>query len=95
LKCNLFSVKAAATKGNVVKFGKTNCWMSGKNGVLFGTGKVVDRLYYLDCHATVQDHATVAARPQFDNTEDLWHQSLGHLNGGQLREMATLDMVKV
>ena len=50
LKCNLFSVKAAATRGNVVKLGETKCWISGKNGELFGTGKVVDRLYYLDCH---------------------------------------------
>jgi len=70
LKYNLFSVKVAATKGNVVNFGETKCWICGKNGVLFGMGKVVDRLYYLDCHATVQDHATVAARPQSDNTAD-------------------------
>jgi len=63
--------------------------------MLFGTGKVVDRLYYLDCHATVQDHATVAARPQSGNTADLWQQCLGHLNGGQLKEMATHDVVKV
>ena len=77
-----------------MKFGETKCWISGKNGVLFGTGKVIDRLYYLDCHAIVQDHAPVAARPQSGNTADLWHQCLGHQNGGQLREMATHDMVK-
>ena len=94
LKCNLFLVKVAATKGNVVKFGETEFLITGKNGILFGMGKIVDKLYCLDCHTAVQYHATVASRFQSDNTADLWHQYLGHLNGGQLKEIATHDMVK-
>ena len=50
LKCNLFSVRAAATKGNVVKFGEAKCWIHGKSGKLLGMGTVAGKLYYLDCH---------------------------------------------
>ena len=64
LKCNLFFVKAAATKGNVVKFGEAKCWIFGKNGTLYGMGTVSDKLYHLDCFNTAQDHAAVASHPQ-------------------------------
>jgi len=93
LKCNLFSVKAAATKGNVVKFGEANCWIFGKNGTLYGMETVTDKLYYLDCFNTARDHAAVASQPQ-SSSIDLWHQRLGHVNGAQLKEMTTHDMVK-
>ena len=94
LKCNLFFfVKAAATKGNAVKFGEAKCWIFGKNGMLYGMGTVSDKLYYLDCFSTTQDHAAVASQPQ-SGSIDLWHQRLGHLSGAQLKEMATCDMVK-
>ena len=93
LKCNLFSVRAAATKGNVVKFGEAKCWIHGKSGKLLGMGTVASKLYYLDCHTVAQDHVTVVSRPQSGNTADLWHQRLGHLNGGQLKEMLTHNMV--
>ena len=36
LACNLFSVRAAATKGNSVKFGNSKCWIHGRNGKLLG-----------------------------------------------------------
>ena len=52
LKCNLFSVKAVAAKDNVIKFGETKCWISGKDSTLFGIETVADKLYYtlyLDC----------------------------------------------
>ena len=75
LKCNLVSVKAAATKGNVVKFGETKCRIFGKNGTLYGMGTVSDKLYYLDCFNTTQDHAAVASQPQ-SGSIDLWHQRL-------------------
>ena len=82
LRCNLFSVKAAATKGNV-KFGKTKCWISEKNGTLYGMGTVSDELYYLDYVNTTQDHAAIASQPR-SGSIDLWHQYLGQLNGAQL-----------
>ena len=46
LKCNLFSVKAAAAKDNVIKFGETKCWISGKDGTLFGMETVAEKLHY-------------------------------------------------
>ena len=49
LACNLFSVRAAATKGNTVKFGETKCWIRSKCGTLMGMGTLVNKLYYLDC----------------------------------------------
>jgi len=64
----LFSVK----RGNVVKQG-------GKNGTLYGMGTVSDKLYYLDCHSTVQDHAAIASQSKSGNI-DLWHQRLEHFN---------------
>ena len=38
LACNLFSVRAAAKKGNTVKFDNLNCWITGPNGKLKGMG---------------------------------------------------------
>ena len=34
LSCNLFSVRAAVTKGSTVKFGHTKCWICSKDGQL-------------------------------------------------------------
>jgi len=49
-------------RGNVVKFGEKRCWITGKNGSLYGMETVSDKLYYLDCHITVQDHAAVVSQ---------------------------------
>ena len=49
LTCNLFSVPAAAAKGNVVNFGHSKCWIRDGSGKLKGTGSLVNRLYQLDC----------------------------------------------
>ena len=38
LACNLFSVRAAVTKGNQVKFGRLQCWIQNVNGKLCGVG---------------------------------------------------------
>jgi len=59
LPCNLFSVKAAATKGNAVKSGNNSCWIRDGNGRLLGIGALVDKLYYLDCSATIPEHAAI------------------------------------
>ena len=34
LSCNLFSVRAAAKRGNTVKFGQSRCWIRGPKGTL-------------------------------------------------------------
>lgn len=91
LACNLFSVRSAATKGNMVKFGETKCWIRDGNGKLLGMGSLVDKLYYLDCSL---ESIAVAAGSRIRNKSDLWHQRLGHLNEQQLRLMVNQDLVK-
>jgi hypothetical protein len=87
LACNLFSVKAAAQRGNMINFGHTRCWINGPNGDLCGRGTVKGKLYHLDCEPVVR--ASVA---KSDKT-DLWHQRLGHVNGAQLKEMVQKGLV--
>ena len=38
LACNLFSVRAASSKGNVVIFGEKKCWIKDRIGRLVGMG---------------------------------------------------------
>jgi len=83
LRCNLFSVRAAAGKGNMLQFGHTRCWIWDKNRKLRGMGSLVDKLYQLDCEAVPREHASVATMQR--NDIDLWHQRLGHLNGLQVK----------
>ena len=86
LACNLFSVRAAAGKGNIVKFGRSRCWIRDRNGKLYGMGSLVGKLYQLDCEpAPVEDASAVCERR---NNMDLWHQRLGHLNGQRLSDIA-------
>ena len=93
LACNLFSVRAAATKGNSVKFGNSKCWIRDRNGKLLGMGSLVQKLYYLDCKTITWEHVTVASGSRIGNKADLWHQCLGHLNEHQLKEMVSQDLV--
>ena len=44
-----------------MKFDEAKCWIFGKNGTLYGIGTVSDKLYYLDCLNTTQDHTVVAS----------------------------------
>ncbi len=78
LACNLFSVRAAASIGNFLKFGKSKC------GRLLGMGYLVGKLYQLDCKTTTPEYASVAARNQQEESADLWHQRLGHVNQQQI-----------
>ena len=48
LACNLFLVRAAARKGNVVKFGRSKCWIRDQSGILYGMGSLAVKLYELD-----------------------------------------------
>ena len=45
LTCNLFSVRAAVSKGNAVEFGPQKCCIRDGNGKLRGMGSLVDKLY--------------------------------------------------
>lgn len=86
LACNLFSVRAAASKSNTVKFGRTRCWIRSNDGELLGMGSLADKLYQLDCEPATLEHASVVH--QQANDVDLWHQRLGHLSGQRLSDMS-------
>ena len=49
LACNLFSVRAAAKRGNTVKFDQSLCWIRGPRGTLKGMGSLGGQLYHLKC----------------------------------------------
>ena len=53
LSCNLFSIRAAASKGSIVKFGQSRCWIQNRNGDLCGMRSLVGKLYQVDCKPTI------------------------------------------
>ncbi len=71
LACNLFSVRAATSKGNVVKFGRSRCWIRDRTGKLSGMGSLVNKLYQLDCEPVIREQASPACEQETDT--DLWH----------------------
>ena len=84
LTSNLFSVRAAVSKGNTVRFGDLNCWIKNRKGKLIGMGSLVDnKLYKLNCTPVVQ--VQKCASPAFEkgNSADLWHRRLGHLGNSK------------
>ena len=84
LACNLFSVRAAASKSKSVKFSDDKCWIYNRAGNVCGTGSLVDKLYQLDCEAVSSEHASMVSEQGHDL--DLWHQRLGYLGGQRLQE---------
>ena len=91
LTCNLFSVRAAAKRGNSVKFGQSRCWIRGPKGALEGMGSLAGKLYHLKCEViTGKEKASMVSE---DLPEvDLWHQRLGHLNRQQLNTLVDRDL---
>ena len=62
LSCNLFSVRAAAKRGNTVKFGQSRCWIRGPNGTLQGMGSLTGKLYLLKCEViTGEENASMVS----------------------------------
>ena len=90
LACNLFSVRAAASKGNIVRFGRSRCWIRDQEGKLHGMGSLVDKLYHLDCEPVSVEHASVTCEQRKD--VNLWHQRLGHLNERRLNDIAKKEL---
>ena len=86
LACYPFPVRAAAHKGNIVKFGQSRCWIRNRTGKLYGMGSLVNNLYQLDCAPNITERASIASEQR--SNVDLWHQQLGHLNGQQLGDIA-------
>ena len=93
LSCNLFSVCAAAMKGNMVEFGHTKCWIRNKNGKLVGKGRLVDKMYQLDCCIIPSKPERASVAQNQTSKADLWHQRLGHVHGNQLKQMAKKKLV--
>ena len=94
LTCNLFSVRAAAAKGNTVNFGLAKCWIRDKWGGLRGMGVLKGKVYELECECVVQVHEQASIMSEGDRSADLWHQRLGHVGEQQLREMVVKEIVK-
>ena len=91
LACNLFSVRAAATRGKSMKFSDDKCWIFNRAGNICGMGSLVDKLYQLDCESVSSEHVSVAIDQGRDI--DLWHQRLGHLGRQRLQETVSKQLV--
>ena len=87
LATNLFSARAAASKGKVVQFGHTLCWIKDSKGQVVARGRLVGNMYRLDCK--VDKHGNQASIANETGAKlDLWHQRMAHLNAGQMKIMA-------
>ena len=94
LTCNLFSITAAALRGNTVKFGTTKCWIQDDKGYTQGVGSLVNKLYQLDSEPVLNEQVTVATDHGTENCIDQWHRRLGHLSEQTLQEMASKELVR-
>jgi len=82
LSCNLFSVRAAAKRGNTVKFGQSRCWIRGPKGTLKGMGFLTGKLCHLKCEVIAGKESASMVSEDLPEVH-LWHQRLGHLNRQQ------------
>ena len=71
LAYHLFSVRAAAAMGSIVKFGNTSCWIRDRNGKLLGMESLANKLYYLHWKTITQEHVAVASGSGVGNKADL------------------------
>ena len=88
LAYNLFSVRAASSKGNFLKFGHSRCWIRDRDGKLCGMGTMVDKLYQLDCEVIPSAEAATLATKSRDSNLDVWHYRLGHASEQTIKNMA-------
>ena len=90
---NLFSVRAAVSKGNTVRFGDEKCWIRDNKGKLIGMGSLANnKLYKLDCKPIEQPGALLASEKV--NSANLWHRRLGHLGKQQMREIVSKELAR-
>ena len=69
LSCNLFSVRAAAKRGNAVKFGQSQCWIRGPKGTLNGMGYLEGKLYHLKCEVVAGKETTSMVSDDLSNVD--------------------------
>lgn len=86
LKQNLFSVHSAATRGMIIHFGHSRCWIKNKANQVHAMGTLVGKLYYLDLESSVHKANQVAS-----NT--FWHQRLAHIGQAKIKRMDREQLV--
>jgi hypothetical protein len=98
LACNLFSVRAVTQKGLVVQFGHSCCWIKDSAGRVVGKGKLINRMYQLNCETEVHQVSIAdehqAEKDVTSSRMNLWHQRLGHLNETQLVQAVKKGHIK-
>jgi hypothetical protein len=92
LATNLFSARAAASKGKVVQLGHTLCWIKNSNGQVVARGRLVGNMYRLDCEVNKPGNQASVAN-ETGAKLDLWHQRMAHLNVGQMKTMASKELI--
>ncbi len=92
LSCNLFSVRAAASKGNFIRFGRYYCWIRGQDQKLCGMGTLENQMYRLDCKVIKLEISAGAASIVKDNDLDVWHFRLGHANEQYVKKLANSEL---
>ena len=90
LACNLFSVRAAVSRGNV-QFGQSRCWIRDGRRKLLEMGSLVGSLHELDCTPVSKVQACDVSHHQIQL--NLLHQRYGHLNEHQLKEIGRSELV--
>lgn len=78
LTCYLFSVRAIASKGNIITFGHPHCSIRDRKEELRGMGTLSDKLYQLDCVTAPSEQASLAITMKPNNI-NLWHYRLAHM----------------
>ena len=92
LACNLFSVRAVASRGKSIKFSDNKCWIYNRAGNACGMCSIVYKIYQLDCETVTSECATVVSEQGC--VIDLWHhQRLGHLGRQYLLEIISKQLV--
>ena len=86
LRCNLFSVRTAVSKGKDVTFSGKECRIRDQDGNLKAQGILDGKLYKLQCES-MMEYASVS------EDMELWHNRLGHMSEQRLKHMINNEMV--
>lgn len=86
LKQNLFSVKSATSKGMVVQFGHSRCWIKDRSSMVHAMGTLVGKLYYIDLESSVH-------RANLVKSNTVWHKRLAHINHATIKRMDREQLV--
>lgn len=88
LKQNLFSVKSTTSKGMMIQFGHSRCWIKDRSNRVHAMGTLVGKLYYLDLKSSVH-----RANLVISNTHTVWHRRLAHINHNTIKRMGREQLV--